>query len=233
MNENKAVDIDYNFCASPKGPKTILKMSIPELTSIHTKNCQCTYCCKDREEKIGFVRNQAILKDECFVSKNLNQEWVLHDYSKPDEGPTNYTFKEKTPEENAKIAAAPFVGAHLSYDIDWPTGTAKEATEKWRSHILMQKKELEDIQKKREDEKIELLAEAKAKEMVEATKKTPLKGLVVFYIDVGQLPPFKAEEFIDRMKEKANLDRFPEEYGSMWIPIRAGKTRIEMLKFDE
>jgi hypothetical protein len=69
----------------------------------------------------------------------------------------------------------------------------------------------------------------------------------VFYIDVGQLPPFKAEAFVDRMKDQFRKKKVPAGRGTganaveerwhapaadedYWIPIRpSANTRIETL----
>lgn len=69
----------------------------------------------------------------------------------------------------------------------------------------------------------------------------------VFYIDVGQLPPFKAESFIERMKDQFRKKKVAKGSGSgasaveerwhapaadedYWLPIRANSnTRIETL----
>lgn len=69
----------------------------------------------------------------------------------------------------------------------------------------------------------------------------------VFYIDVGQLPPFKAEAFVDRMKDQFRKKKVPSGRGTganaveerwhapaadedYWIPIRpSANTRIETL----
>jgi hypothetical protein len=69
----------------------------------------------------------------------------------------------------------------------------------------------------------------------------------VFYIDVGQLPPFKAEAFVDRMKDQFRKKKVPSGRGAganaveerwhapaadedYWIPIRpSANTRIETL----
>lgn len=69
----------------------------------------------------------------------------------------------------------------------------------------------------------------------------------VFYIDVGQLPPFKAEAFVDRMKDQFRKKKVGTSTGSgansieerwhapaadedYWIPIRpSANTRIETL----
>jgi len=61
-----------------------------------------------------------------------------------------------------------------------------------------------------------------------------LKGIVVFYIDVGQLPPQKAEAFIERIKEdnKALLDKLPSNVGTVFMPHRARPSKIEYVSFD-
>jgi len=62
-------------------------------------------------------------------------------------------------------------------------------------------------------------------------EKKKLKGVVVFYIDVGQLPPKKAQEFVDKLREqnKEFLDSLPEDVGELWLPVRNGNTRVESL----
>jgi hypothetical protein len=56
-------------------------------------------------------------------------------------------------------------------------------------------------------------------------------GAVVFYIDIGQLPLEKAQEFLDKQKEvnKEFLDSLPEGVSNIWLPVRNGNTRIEYL----
>lgn len=70
----------------------------------------------------------------------------------------------------------------------------------------------------------------------------------IFYIDVGQLPPFKAEAFIDRLKDQFRKRKIPNNRGTAgansveerwqppavdedyWVPIRPNaNTRIETL----
>jgi len=62
-----------------------------------------------------------------------------------------------------------------------------------------------------------------------------IKGILVYYIDVGQLPPYKAEAFIERVKDRCNKDNFltrlkEQGYESFWIPVRPNsQTRVEMV----
>jgi hypothetical protein len=64
-----------------------------------------------------------------------------------------------------------------------------------------------------------------------------VKGLLVFYIDVGRLPPFRAEAFIDRMKEKFQDDQkrnfiLPHDIGCFFVPVRGSHTRVDYIAFD-
>ena|SRR3990167_7857312 len=68
------------------------------------------------------------------------------------------------------------------------------------------------------------------------TKK--IKGILTIYIDVGQLPPFKAEAFMSNIKDNFNedgcLDRLNAQgYEILWIPLRPNsETRVELLPLD-
>ena len=60
-------------------------------------------------------------------------------------------------------------------------------------------------------------------------------GLLAFYIDVGQLPPFKAEAFVERIKDKFAEElkaKVPEEIALLFIPQRNSATQIQYIPFD-
>ena len=63
--------------------------------------------------------------------------------------------------------------------------------------------------------------------------KKSLRGAVVFYIDVGNLPPNKANEFVKQMCENNQefLDSMPEDIGKVYLPVRNSATRVEFLQF--
>lgn len=64
-------------------------------------------------------------------------------------------------------------------------------------------------------------------------KKT--KGLLIHYINVGQLPPFKAEAFIERWKdriEKTGVREKLRDWEFMYIPTRTDDSRIVVLYLD-
>ncbi len=82
-----------------------------------------------------------------------------------------------------------------------------------------------------------------------------IKGLLVFYINVGQLPPGKAEAFVHRMKisildglphkndpstpdeeswsvGSAKPLRLPKSIDTIFVPQRTDSTSIEYIPFD-
>ena len=75
--------------------------------------------------------------------------------------------------------------------------------------------------------------------MDEREELTPIKGLLVFKIDIGHMSPSKAEDCIVRMKEcfLAELElegkKIPDDVVIWWLPIRPGsETSIEYQSFD-
>lgn len=74
-------------------------------------------------------------------------------------------------------------------------------------------------------EKVERLGRQKAVE---------LEGLLIFYVGVGQLPPQKADAFVERMKDQcAALQRLPATWDVVWIPVRNYETKVETIRFKE
>jgi hypothetical protein len=62
-----------------------------------------------------------------------------------------------------------------------------------------------------------------------------LRGLILFYINVGLLPPHRAEGFIARYKEKTApaFKHLESCYKVLYLPIREGETRVEFLGLPE
>ena len=57
-----------------------------------------------------------------------------------------------------------------------------------------------------------------------------LMGLLTIYVDVGQLPTFKADAYVERLIDrwKPVLERLPEDHGVIFVPVRPGsETRVE------
>ena len=67
---------------------------------------------------------------------------------------------------------------------------------------------------------------------------TKARGIIIFYMNVGMLPPIKAEAFIDRVKDRfmnGEKDRnweLPDDVGVFFVPIRENKTRVQYINFD-
>lgn len=70
-----------------------------------------------------------------------------------------------------------------------------------------------------------------------ASNKKQTKGMMVFYIDVGQLPPYKAEAFVERWKDtckKQTKKLRKSGIESIWIPVRPNsQTCVEFLPMTE
>jgi hypothetical protein len=64
-------------------------------------------------------------------------------------------------------------------------------------------------------------------------KNTPLKGIVIFYIDVGNCNLSNAKKLISETKDdiKDILDRIPEQYAVLWLPRRNQPSAIEIMRF--
>jgi len=66
-----------------------------------------------------------------------------------------------------------------------------------------------------------------------------LEGVMVFYVDVGQLPPYKAEAFIDRMKDQFGKTKTYKKLkkagvDTIWMPVRPNsQTRVEFMPMTE
>ena len=59
-----------------------------------------------------------------------------------------------------------------------------------------------------------------------------LKGIIVFHVDVGQLPMEKADAYLEKRKHEWNsvLQDMPDDWGKLFIPARS-PTRIERIEF--
>lgn len=67
---------------------------------------------------------------------------------------------------------------------------------------------------------------------VAATNPSAQRGFACFYINVGNLPPFKAEALVDRMKDQFKQYKSMAGWEVIWIPVRSQETRIEFFAID-
>jgi hypothetical protein len=75
--------------------------------------------------------------------------------------------------------------------------------------------------------------------MGQEMNKTVARGVLVFYVNVGQLPPNRAEAFLERMKAsflaapQENLAwKLPDDVGTFWIPVRNQDTYVDFISFE-
>lgn len=77
--------------------------------------------------------------------------------------------------------------------------------------------------------------------MTETTNTTPAKGILVFYVSVGMLPPFKAEAYLERLKDQYLLKsgksslaaQLPPDITTVFIPVRPPQeTKIDYIPLD-
>lgn len=63
--------------------------------------------------------------------------------------------------------------------------------------------------------------------------KGPIEGLLVFYVNVGQMPSCNVEKYLQRTMEsyKKVIERIPEKYAALWVPCRTRETTIEIVSF--
>jgi len=61
------------------------------------------------------------------------------------------------------------------------------------------------------------------------------RGFICLTLNVGQLPPYKAEAFIDRMKErwhKQDIRKALDDWELIIVPVRNQETKIEVFSLD-
>ena len=77
--------------------------------------------------------------------------------------------------------------------------------------------------------------------MTETTETTQAKGILVFYVSVGMLPPFKAEAYLERLKDQYLLksgknslaSQLPQDITTVFIPVRPPQeTKIDYIPLD-
>jgi hypothetical protein len=140
----------------------------------------------------------------------------------------NYSF-QKHPNERelaAKLQQADMNRKPLEHPKLDRTNTLDKITLDWFSS---------DYEEKRTEcffKKEEAKREAQRKREYEAAKALPMCGMVVFKVNVGQLPKDEAEKYIDKYKEtiKHVIDRIPAKYETLFIPTRTEETAVQVVK---
>lgn len=62
---------------------------------------------------------------------------------------------------------------------------------------------------------------------------TKQKGIIVFTMNVGNLPPFKAEAWIERVKDKFLKNTAHHEWQYIFLPVREQETKVEIFSFEK
>lgn len=58
----------------------------------------------------------------------------------------------------------------------------------------------------------------------------PVSGLLVVYVNVGTLPPFKAKEYVSRFKTEFDLTAIKEHCEIVYIPTRTRETTVKYIR---
>lgn len=60
-------------------------------------------------------------------------------------------------------------------------------------------------------------------------KEIAMRGMIIFYINVGQLSPKMADKFIEKIKQDNAevIGRIPPDWGVVYLPVRNEPTRVE------
>lgn len=65
---------------------------------------------------------------------------------------------------------------------------------------------------------------------IPSTTENEFKGTLIFYIDVGTMPPANADLFVHRVKDSIVTPRLQKHYELVFIPIRPNSnTRVEFI----
>lgn len=62
-------------------------------------------------------------------------------------------------------------------------------------------------------------------------KNDTVKGWVVCQVNVGQLPPDKADAYLEKRQREIETKRLPPGYELVMLRTRSFEDRIELLKF--
>jgi hypothetical protein len=108
--------------------------------------------------------------------------------------------------------------------------------------ILQDMKKQLDVKTKEYESQTATMFNEMAQSFLTKASMHVVKGLLVFYINVGMLPPYKAEAFMERMKDmmangsslsKERKWKLPDDVGTFWVPTRTGETRLEYIHFGD
>ena len=210
--------VDYRWLAAAFHPinmdeavkKWAEKFQLTEITAKHHKDCKCSYC----------VSSEAVLHP------HNSQYTGRYDRLNPDGvcvQPDELVSPPRTLSEQRQLFQECFEKdsqrelPEMKQDRDCPETIIKMWWKLLEDNPAIAGIHEEECEVEEEDEK-------------EAPK---LKGLIVFYVEIGNIPPEKVESVIDRTKTNMApiLNRVPEEWGVIFTPSKVGEARTEVIKF--
>lgn len=61
----------------------------------------------------------------------------------------------------------------------------------------------------------------------------PIEGLIVFYVEVGQMPPASISKYLQRVRANYELllARLPDKYAVIFVPRRVQPSSVEVIRF--
>lgn len=61
----------------------------------------------------------------------------------------------------------------------------------------------------------------------------PIEGMIVFYVEIGQMPPASVTKYLQKVKASYELllTRLPDKYAVIFVPRRVQPSSVEVIRF--
>lgn len=197
-----------------------VKLDTPDFVATmkgsHPKDCKCTYC--DPPDCCRPIHDQEREYWEDHMESNKQEAYTLKPMTQCEQD--NFLKQCNEEESKFKIMDHPWL---ISEDFN----ATRDDLAKWI-------KQCNDEEEEKREIEVKQAADAIADEIVRERLERPMKGMLVMYIDIGQLDSAKGEALIDRMKDKylPVIRRLPHDWDVIYVPTRQGGTRVEMMKLE-
>jgi hypothetical protein len=183
-----------------------------ELKEKHDENCTCGHCQQVNQKMLDIGRNEPL------VEVKLNNKNSMCETSVP----VNVeTYKFMAGEQLEKFIS--YVKASDECIAQGPPLEHPNVST-WDDTKLALEKYKEYLHQDEED----VCCEKQSNEV------QSLQGILIFYINVGQVPSDKAENKIKFMEDlflKRMEGKFPESWKTLWLPVRDQATSVEVIRF--
>jgi hypothetical protein len=64
-------------------------------------------------------------------------------------------------------------------------------------------------------------------------ERVPARGILVFYINTGNLPASKAAQYVKRLADQFGELDYSIPIDRYWFPVKHGDTRVEFISFEK